>query len=210
MAENTKAAWGAKDPSADWIRETFDYHGAAERWVNGRLMRGAVSRRDDSDGRNGHGRLIFGSINKAPTSRAAVSVSRFYGKRRIMYLHRLVWIWHNGEIPGDLRVDHESGDFGDNRIENFRLLTNAENQMNRFRSRKGSLVPYIGVAVPSSGGFSAFTAEGSKPIYLGGFDDPIKAALVRDAEVERRWPGIARLNRDLFPEVMQRYLEARP
>jgi hypothetical protein len=43
------------------------------------------------------------------------------------YLHRMVWVWHNGPIPEGLQVDHINGVKGDNRIENLQLLNNRQN-----------------------------------------------------------------------------------
>lgn len=44
------------------------------------------------------------------------------------YLHRLVWQYHTGKVP--TAVDHINGNTGDNRIENLRECTNAQNQYN--------------------------------------------------------------------------------
>ena len=46
-------------------------------------------------------------------------------------LHRLVWIYHNGDIPNGMSVDHIDGDTKNNRIENLRLATHTENMRNR-------------------------------------------------------------------------------
>lgn len=49
---------------------------------------------------------------------------------RVYKMHRVVWAWHTGEWPiGE--IDHINGDPGDNRIENLRLATRAENATNR-------------------------------------------------------------------------------
>ena len=47
------------------------------------------------------------------------------------YKHRLVWIYHYGEIPKHKEVDHINGDKSDNRIENIRLATRSQNNMNK-------------------------------------------------------------------------------
>tara|TARA_R110000823_G_scaffold2934_4_gene11669 strand:+ start:406 stop:906 length:501 start_codon:yes stop_codon:yes gene_type:complete len=45
--------------------------------------------------------------------------------------HRLIWVWHFGDIPKDLQIDHINRQRDDNNIDNLRLVTNQENQFNR-------------------------------------------------------------------------------
>ena len=45
-------------------------------------------------------------------------------------LHRQVWIYHNGEIPKGLVIDHIDRDRNNNQIENLRLVTHSENNKN--------------------------------------------------------------------------------
>lgn len=45
--------------------------------------------------------------------------------------HRVIWEEANGPIPEGLEVDHINGEVGDNRLENLRLVTHAENMMNK-------------------------------------------------------------------------------
>jgi hypothetical protein len=51
--------------------------------------------------------------------------------KKLLRLHRLVWIYHNGDIPNEMLVDHIDGDTKNNRIENLRLATHIENMRNR-------------------------------------------------------------------------------
>ncbi len=53
---------------------------------------------------------------------------------------RLVWIWHNGDIPTHLQVDHIDGNVANDRIENLRLVTVRQNAQNRPRHREGHLL----------------------------------------------------------------------
>lgn len=50
---------------------------------------------------------------------------------RTYYLHRLVWVYHKGTTPK--MIDHINRDTSDNRIENLRECTNAQNQYNSRR-----------------------------------------------------------------------------
>ena len=45
-------------------------------------------------------------------------------------LHRQVWIYHNGEIPSGLLIDHIDRNKDNNQIENLRLATQSENNKN--------------------------------------------------------------------------------
>lgn len=53
---------------------------------------------------------------------------KVYGKRFLT--HRFIWEMHYGEIPDELQIDHINGIRDDNRIENLRLVNNAQNQLN--------------------------------------------------------------------------------
>lgn len=42
-------------------------------------------------------------------------------------IHRLVWIWHNGDIPKDMLINHINEIKDDNRIENLEIVSNRKN-----------------------------------------------------------------------------------
>jgi len=57
------------------------------------------------------------------------------GSRKKYYEHRVIWVYHNGEIPEGLEIDHINGKRDDNRIENMRLVTRADNNKNTGTKR---------------------------------------------------------------------------
>jgi hypothetical protein len=86
------------------------------------------------------------------------------GKKETIYMHRLVT-----EAPDDLEVDHINGDGIDNRKENLRLCTHAENSRNRGRA-KHNTSGHKGVWFSKqSNRFIAETRLNGKKIHVGSF-----------------------------------------
>jgi len=84
-------------------------------------------------------------------------------------LSRLIYVYHYGEIPEGLFVDHIDRDPTNNKIENLRLLTHAENTWNTEKSKGFHVLP--------SGNFrTEITAKGVK-YSLGVFNTRAEAML---------------------------------
>jgi len=64
------------------------------------------------------------------TSQGYLAVNYEKLKKRFL-AHRLIYIWHNGVIPTNMDIDHIDGDKTNNKIDNLRLATRSENQLNR-------------------------------------------------------------------------------
>lgn len=56
---------------------------------------------------------------------------RIYFDGRHHKMHRIIWIMHNGDIPLDILVDHIDQNRQNNLIENLRLVTKSQNNLNR-------------------------------------------------------------------------------
>lgn len=56
------------------------------------------------------------------------------GSSKTMYIHRLVWIAHNGDIPFGYEVDHVDEDKSNNSLSNLCLLTRRQNMMKMIKS----------------------------------------------------------------------------
>ena len=98
------------------------------------------------------------------------------GYQKKKYLaHRIIWLWHNGEWP-DV-CDHIDQNPLNNRIENLRSVTKAENNLNNKAA---------GVAFDKrSGGYWSATYRG---IHYGTYKTKT-AALARRAQLELADPA---------------------
>lgn len=64
-----------------------------------------------------------------------IAVRTIDGRDVRIYQHRIAWVLHYGEWPAGI-IDHINGDKLDNRIENLRVVTDAENLSNKSLYRK--------------------------------------------------------------------------
>lgn len=117
------------------------------------------------------------------------------GIGEVSYLaHRLIWIWSNGPIPDGYLIDHIDGNGLNNRLDNLRLVTNAENQKNlkpQARSNSGVRGVYYRPGV----GYLASVRRNGKLVHLGCFRDLAKAKRVADAARAQEGYSMRHLNR---------------
>lgn len=110
------------------------------------------------------------------------------GRTSQVRMHRVIM-----DAPDDKQIDHINGDKLDNRRENLRLATNAENQRNTKR-RSDNTSGYKGVWQITNGRWRARLAVDGRDIHLGYFDTAEEAAAVRDVAALKYHGEFARTN----------------
>ena len=105
-------------------------------------------------------------------------ISRLDGKllNKDYYTHRIAWLIYYGEWPKN-QIDHINQDPTDNRIENLRDVTQAENQKNRTLYNNNT-TGYLGVS-KHHGKYRARIRINNIDKHLGYYDTVEEAAAVR-------------------------------
>lgn len=120
------------------------------------------------------GKEAFTDINRNKSGQ----ISRLDGKllNKDYYTHRIAWLIYYGEWPKN-QIDHINQDPTDNRIENLRDVTQAENQKNRTLYNNNT-TGYLGVS-KHHGKYRARIRINSIEKNLGDYDTVEEAAAVR-------------------------------
>jgi hypothetical protein len=83
--------------------------------------------------------------------------------------HRVVWKMAHGSIPNDMEIDHIDGNPRNNRLENLRLVTSAENKRNARIGRKNTS-GVLGVRwMNSTNKWKAYIGDPKAPDHLLGY-----------------------------------------
>lgn len=110
-------------------------------------------------------------------------------KNKIVYMHREIM-----KAPSGMECDHINGDPLDNRKSNLRLCTHKQNLASQKRP-KNNTSGYKGVIRSSSGKkWKAEIRIENRPVHLGTFEDPTKAAQAYDNAAQKHFGEFARLN----------------
>lgn len=94
-------------------------------------------------------------------------------QRTAYQAHRVIWAIHHGGVLPDvtLEIDHINGVRHDNRIENLRLVTKAQNQQNRHAARSDSRIGFLGVRKIRKNWGARISVNGVRT-HIGVFDTP--------------------------------------
>ena len=121
----------------------------------------------------------------------------YINKRYVaLLMHRAIWEHHNGPIPKGMQIDHINGDTLDNRLENLRICTNAQNAHNSYKRRQ-TASRYKGVTWHIR--YKKWVAQigrGKNHRHIGYFTSEEDAARAYDAKARELWGEFAHLNFD--------------
>lgn len=137
-------------------------------------------------GSSGTGNLVGGSVNTYGYKRMMFNYKEYNIHRVIFYLHHRIWPDH---------VDHINGDKLDNRIENLRAATSAQNQANTGPSSRNT-TGYKGVQ-KSRNKFIARIMNNKKLYHLGSYETAEEAAMAYDNKARELQGEFARPNLEL-------------
>jgi HNH endonuclease len=165
-------------PSFDAVSEAFCYDPTT----------GYFTRRYD----RGHFRkgTRIGSLN-------SLGYEKIYFEGRLHGSSRLAWLYMTGEWP-EFEIDHKNRRPGDNRWENLRAATTAENGANRVKEYRAI---YRGVKILNGVSFSASICVRETNIHLGTYNSAEKAALAYDQAAKKHHGEFAVFN---FPGSVHR------
>ena len=110
--------------------------------------------------------LYIGDIAGGKDGKGYITIGINY---KIYKAHRLIWIYHNGDIEDGLFIDHIDRNPLNNRIENLRLATPSQNKSN-VTKRKDNKSGYKGVCWNKRGKkWEAKITHNNKCKHLGYF-----------------------------------------
>ena len=106
--------------------------------------------------------------------------------RKITYLaHRVAWLLHTGEDPGDMQIDHIDGNTASNIFSNLRLVDHQSNMMNQ-RKFKNNTSGVTGVSwAAREGKWRVLISDRGERQNLGYFDNKFEAICRRKSAENR-------------------------
>lgn len=106
--------------------------------------------------------------------------------------HHLAWFYKH-KVWTDAKIDHVNGISDDNRINNLRKATHAENGRNR-KLNENNTSGYKGIYRGKGGKWVARTMFEQRYVHIGCFDSAEEAARAYDAKARELFGRFARCN----------------
>jgi hypothetical protein len=156
-------------PSQKELKRLFDYDPKSGGLIN-KVKRGKTT----SIGK------IIGTYKKAKKPHQSYR-TQLYLKGKVYCFNKLVWIWHNGEIPKDKLVQHKDGDNTNCRIENLTLITFGQRT---YQGQLKSQKKYHNVIEPGIIEVVKYKVSHQEK-YIGTFDSLEEALKVKRELVEK-------------------------
>lgn len=125
--------------------------------------------------------------NNGYGARAARISDKNYYKGGLVMMHRQIM-----GFPENKEIDHINGIKSDNRKENLRICTRAENARNS-KKRINSASKYKGLS-KNGDSWQVFVWDGNKNIHIGIFKDEVEAAKAYDKAAREYYGEFAKLN----------------
>lgn len=120
--------------------------------------------------------LMTRRSNKEVIGRSGVHGYRVTSfRKKKYYVHRLAWIYMNGDIPAGMHIDHIDCDKSNNRIANLRLCTMALNQQNQIRAKRHNRTGLLGVS-QKGGRYRASITLNRERRVIGWYGTPEEAS----------------------------------
>lgn len=108
---------------------------------------------------------------------------------QMVYLHHFLF----GKPPVGMVSDHKNGDVLDNRKENIRFCTQAQNRQNS-KLNKRNTSGYKGVSKRKNGKWKVEISVNGKRLYLGSYENIIEAAYVYNEAAQKYYGEFAKIN----------------
>ena len=106
------------------------------------------------------------------------------GKVKKVGFHILIHQMYNGEIPDNIQIDHIDNDKSNNNIENLRLATQSQNNMNRITPKSNLSTRYKNIEKTKFNTYRVRIKKNKKIVYSKTFKTLEEAILNRDLNLK--------------------------
>lgn len=185
-------------PTQEYLRECFDYNPETGilTWKERPLYHfdGIVKNQKRFN------TLVANTVANARDGKNYITVPLMH--RKYYKAHRVIWKLYYGKEPKYF-IDHINGIPYDNRICNLQDIDNRENQIKSITYDRDSVSGYSGVTIYNNKYYSNIRDIDGKIVYLGIYDTPEEAALVREIKLKEIY-GEKYCNQGKIEELMSK------